>query len=109
MLALTRTAEILLDSLLADYERKNRVEAQLKLLKILEEVSEEVLYGSPRYLPAPRPFPRLAAHGYNWILYEDYWFAFTKDAIPAIVYVFYASARVPGLIKMAERKLAQTK
>ena len=99
----------MLDSLLADYERKNRAEAQLKLLKNLEEVSEEVLFGNPRYLSAPRPFPRLAARGYNWTLHEDYWFAFTKDAIPAIVYVFYASARMPGLIQMAERKVAQSK
>jgi hypothetical protein len=47
-------------------------------------------------LPAPRPYPWLAAPGDAWVHAGRYWFAYRGTAPAVIFAVFYDQADIPG-------------
>ena len=50
--------------------------------------------------PAPRPYPELAARGWQWTKAERYWIGFKRlGADVAITAVFYDTADIPGRLQ----------
>src|SRR5277367_4784611 len=60
------------------YRRAGRPEANTNLAKALRESKRQIIAG--RGLPAPRPYPELAAPGDAWVHAGSYWFAYRGTA-----------------------------
>lgn len=95
MIRYSRKALALIDELRAYYVRKERIEALFSLQAALRE-AEALIERSPlKGLPAPRPYPELAAEGERWVLVRHYWIAYTTADLPIILAVFNESADIP--------------
>jgi hypothetical protein len=76
------------------YRRLARFEASTNLTKALREAKRRIVAGEG--LPAPRPYPWLAAPGDAWVHAGRYWFAYRGTAPAVIFAVFYDQADIPG-------------
>ncbi len=96
MIRYSLKALALIDDLSAHYVKKNRIEALLSLETALSEAELQIERTPLAGLPAPRPYPDLAAKGERWILVRHYWVAYTTTDPPFILAVFHDSADIPG-------------
>lgn len=91
---LAAEARAQLQELRQHYRRLNRPEAVANLAKAVEEAKRLIL--DRKGLPAPRPYPRLAAPGRAWVHAGSYWIGYRQTDPPAIFAVFYDRANIPG-------------
>lgn len=99
MIPLSPTAEVQLDALLAHYERLGRIEAAENLLTALERASIRISNAPGAGIPAPRPYPKLAALGLQWIKQGRYWVAYLSEPIQVIVGVYHEAADIPNRVQ----------
>jgi hypothetical protein len=88
VISLSPEAETQLDGLLTHFERLNRIAAAENLLAVLERASVRILRAGSAGLPAPRPYPALARHGFRWMKEGRHWLAFLNHGSPIIVGFF---------------------
>ena len=97
MTRLGPNAERQLDKLIAHYEWIDRPEATVNLIRAMRRAVERIDRSPDAGLPAPRPYPELAALGFRWIMQGTYWFAYRHEqGESVIVGVFHASADIPN-------------
>jgi plasmid stabilization system protein ParE len=94
------TAEALrqISDLVEHYERKQHLEAILNLSAALRSAEQRISADPDGGLPAPRPYPGLAAPGRAWVKSGRYWLAYSPTIPPVILGVFYDSANIPDRI-----------
>jgi len=76
------------------YREKGRLDAVRNLTAALRQAARHI--GAGNGLPAPRPYPELAAPGEAWTHAGRYWIAYTTTRPPIILAVFYDRADIPG-------------
>ena len=103
MLELAASAERQVERLVRHYRRKNRFEAEFRLLKTLEDAADIVGRGAQKYLMAPPRYPSVAQYGLLWFKVWHYWIAITSEVDPKIMAVIYETANIPG--QMARARL----
>ncbi len=91
---LSDTARKQVDDLRRHYRRIRRPEALRNLSSALRHVA--ALIDEGRSLPAPRPYPELAAEGEARIHAGPYWIAYSVAEPPVILAVFFDQADIPG-------------
>ena len=91
---LSDTARRQVDDLRRHYRQIERPEALRNLSAALRRAATLVAEG--RSLPAPRPYPELAAEGEAWIHASPYWIAYSLTQPPVILAVFFERADIPG-------------
>jgi len=96
VISLSATAEFQLDQLIEYYELKDRVAASCNLLVALDAAGKRIATAPQSGLPAPRPYPALAALGLRWIIEVSYWISYSKDDPPIIFGIFHATADIPN-------------
>jgi plasmid stabilization system protein ParE len=96
VISLSATAEIQVDDLIEYYESKHRDAASKNLLAALETAKKRIAAKPEAGIPAPRPYPFLAAKGLRWIKEGSYWISYSKDEPPVIFGVFHESADIPN-------------
>lgn len=89
----------LIDELRAHFVRKGWLEPLQSLRTALIEAEARIGRDPSKGLPAPRPYPELAADGERWIHVRRYWIAYTTTDPPIIIGVFYDTADIPGRVK----------
>jgi len=89
------TARAQIADLRRHYRRKQRPEAVQGLAAALRAAEQQISANLPG-LPAPRPYPELAAPGEAWVQCGRYWIAYTTSHPPVILAVFYDAADMPG-------------
>ncbi len=104
MLELAASAERQVERLIRHYRRKNRFEAEVRLLKTLEDASDIVRRGTQDFLIAPPRYPTLAAYGLRWFKVWHYWIAITSEADPKLMAIIYETADIPGQMARARLK-----
>ena len=82
------------DDLRRHYRRRQRPEALRNLAAALRDAPRLVAEGNG--LPAPRPYPGLAAEGEAWVHAPPYWIAYSLAPPPMILAVFFDQADVAG-------------
>ncbi len=103
MIPLSPEAESQLDELLVYYEQRERPEAVHNLIAAVEQAGAHIEQAPDSGLPAPRPYPALAALGLRWIKQGAYWFAYADPPSgPIIAGVFYVSADIPNRLTYRE-------
>ncbi len=95
MIALTSEASAQLDALERFYVERERPQALRNLGYALAEASLFILNAQYRGLPAPGPYPELAALGLQWLKRGRYWVAYSPDE-PIIAGVFFETDDIPG-------------
>lgn len=99
MIPLSPEAEAQLDALRVFYEERDRLEATRRLIMAVEEAAERIERDPESGLPAPTPYPSLAALGFLWIKAGAYWIAYhDAGAGPVIGGIFYERADIPNRI-----------
>lgn len=96
MIGFSPEAEAQIDSLIAHFEAKGRIEATVNLLKALENARNRIAAAPEAGLLAPRPYPSLSRYGRRWIIEERYWISYSLTTPPVISGVFYVTANIPG-------------
>lgn len=92
----TERAEQQVEALFRHYEELSRFEAANNLARALEDAEQRIATKPEAGLPAPRPYPKLAAPGEAWIKVGRYWIAYRVAPSPVILAVFHESANIPG-------------
>ncbi len=98
MIALTPEARAQVDTFERFYVEKQRPQAIRNLGYALAEASLIILNGPERGLPAPRPYPELAAAGLSWLKRGRYWIAY-DPAGPIIAGVFFDTDEIPNRLR----------
>ena len=83
-------------ALFSHYEQLERPEAVAALVKALETAVASIVANPAAGLPAPRPYPELAARNRRWLKTGRYWVAYSLTQPPIILGVFYDAADIPG-------------
>jgi plasmid stabilization system protein ParE len=83
-------------ALFRHYEQPERPEAAAALVNSLEAAVASIAANPAAGLPAPRPYPELAAHNRLWLKTGRYWVAYSLTQPPIILGVFYDAADIPG-------------
>ncbi|MCB8875641.1 type II toxin-antitoxin system RelE/ParE family toxin [Acidisoma silvae] len=96
MIALSPEAEAQVDSLIAHFEARGRIEAARNLLNALEKASHRIVSAPHAGLLAPRPYPSLKRQGRRWIIEERYWISYSLTVPPVISGVFYVTPNIPN-------------
>lgn len=78
------------------YEALNRPEAIQGLLQALDQASDRIRTNPRAGLPAPRPYPGLAAPGEAWVKTGRYWVSYSLTNSPIILTIFHDTADIPG-------------
>ncbi len=89
------TARAQIADLRRHYRRKQRPEALQGLAAALRAAEQQIGANQPG-LPAPRPYPELAAPGEAWVQSGRYWITYTTSRPPVILAVFCDAADIPG-------------
>ncbi len=95
MIALTPEASAQLEALESFYIEKVRPQALRNLGHALAEASLMILNAPERGVPAPGPYPGLAAFGLLWIKRGRYWVAY-EPSVPIIAGVFFETDDIPN-------------
>jgi plasmid stabilization system protein ParE len=95
LIALTPEASAQVDALERFYIEKGRPQALRNLGHALAEASLIIANAPERGLPAPRPYPGLAALGLSWVKRGRYWIAYDA-AVPIIAGVFFETDDIPN-------------
>jgi hypothetical protein len=103
MLELASSAERQVQMLVRHYRRKNRFEAQIRLLKTLEDATYAVEHSTAKFYQAPPRYPSVAKYGLRWFKEWHYWIAITSETNPKFIAVIYETANIPG--QMARARL----
>ena len=90
-------------SLLVHYAELDRLEAILNLRSALRSAIQEISRSPRKGLPAPRPYPELARHGFLWVKAGAYWFAYhhcvgQPGNSSEITGIFYDRANIPDAV-----------
>ena len=101
MISLTPEASAQLDALADFYVSKMRPEALRNLGHALAEASLMILNAPERGVPAPGPYPELAAFGLSWIKRGRYWVAY-DPSVPTIAGVFFETDDIPNRVGPVE-------
>ena len=86
----------MLDELHDHYRRKGWIEASIALDLAMLEAERRVQLNPQAGLPAPRPYPSLAAAGESWLIVKPYWVVYRPSTPPLILAVFHDSADIPA-------------
>lgn len=79
------------------YDEKDRPAAALNLERALSGAIQRIACTPEAGIPAPRPYPGLAAEGRLWIKEGRYWFRYRPSPPPpVIVAVFFETADIPS-------------
>jgi plasmid stabilization system protein ParE len=89
LIAYTREAEDQVADLIRHYEGLRRTEAIRAFLDALTEAERRINDDPESGLPAPRPYPGLAELQLSWLKAGRYWIAYSRQALPVIVAVFF--------------------
>ena len=95
MIALTPEASAQVEALERFCIEKGRPQALRNLGHALAEASLIIANDPERGLPAPRPYPSLAALGLSWMKRGRYWIAY-DPAVPVIAGVFFETDDIPN-------------
>ncbi len=98
MIALPPEAARQVEALERFHADRQRPQALRNLGHALAEASLIILNGPDRGLPAPRPYPGLAALGLSWLKRGRYWIA-DNPAVPIIAGVVFETDDVPDRIR----------
>jgi hypothetical protein len=99
MVLITAVAQAQLEALEAHYQKLGRDLAIIRMTEAVAMAAARINEGAGPFLPAPRPYPELAAYGWRWLKEARYWIAFTP--IPdgqAITGIFFETSDIPRRI-----------
>jgi plasmid stabilization system protein ParE len=97
LIALTPEASAQVEALERFYIDKQRPQALRNLGQALAEASLIITNAPSRGLPAPRPYPDLAALGLSWLKRGRYWIAY-DPTVPIIAGVFFETDDIPNRV-----------
>jgi plasmid stabilization system protein ParE len=97
LIALTPEAARQVEALERFFADRQRPQALRNLGHALAEASLIIANAPERGLPAPRPYPDLAALGLSWLKRGRYWIAYDPAAL-VIAGVFFETDDIPGRI-----------
>jgi hypothetical protein len=97
LIALTPEASVQVEALERFYIDKQRPQALRNLGHALAEASLIITNAPWRGLPAPRPYPDLAALGLSWLKRGRYWIAY-DPTVPIIAGVFFETDDIPNRV-----------
>lgn len=97
MIRLSRTANGQIDDLVTHYARLERPEAVRNLRSVIARAAARIETQRGPFYPAPRPYPALTRHGWQWLHERPYWIGFTALPVGAVIQVvFHDTADIPG-------------
>jgi hypothetical protein len=97
LIALTPEASAQVEALERFYIDKQRPQALRNLGHALAEASLIITNAPSRGLPAPRPYPDLAALGLSWLKRGRDWIAY-DPTVPIIAGVFFETDDIPNRV-----------
>ncbi len=97
MVLITAAAQAQLEMLEDHYARLGRDLATVRMTEAVAMAAARIEEQAGPFWPSPRPYPELAAYGWQWLKEGRYWIAFAPTPGGyAVTGIFFETANIPG-------------